>query len=392
MSALVGRRDPPAAAGALRVTHVVFDLHGGGLESLVAAMAARFAESPIAMSVITLSGRAGRLGEQTRPLLDQYHVLRPVPVLSMLLPLALVRRIRMTSPDVVHLHSGAWYKSAVAARLAGVRRVIYTEHGREHDDPALSKWLDRRAAACTSLVVAVSRRLHRYLTSVVGLAEGKVCTIENGVDTTLFAPGDAPADLRASLGIPDDAYVLGSVGRLEPVKAYDRLIEAVATLNRDESLKHAVYLVLCGEGSQRAMLEGLARSSGVGERVKMVGWTSQPLDFYRLFDVFALTSLSEGMSVSMLEAMACGTPPLVTDVGGNADLLGPELTDQLVPPADPTAYVGALAELLRSSERRARTGELARHRVVQRYSLSRMLEEYERVYRGHSPTNDSACE
>src|SRR6266853_2189306 len=147
----------------IRVAHIVFDLHGGGMESLVAEMAKRFARSSVAMSVITLSGRVGRVGRAVRPLVDQFHVLKPLPGISMVAPLGLVRCLRRIRPDVVHLHSGAWYKGALAARLARVPRIVYTEHGREHYDPRRARWLDRWASKWTDVVIAVSDGLRRYL-------------------------------------------------------------------------------------------------------------------------------------------------------------------------------------------------------------------------------------
>ncbi|MBI1722489.1 MAG: glycosyltransferase [Gemmatimonadetes bacterium] len=365
--------------GRVRVTHVVHDLHGGGMESLVAAMARRFAGTRIVMSAITLRGRPGNVGSSVRHLLDQYHVIKPIPGVSMAVPLGLVRRVRATRPDVVHIHS-AWYKAALAAHLAGVERVIYTEHGREHDDPPLMRWLDRLAARWTDIVVPVSDRLNAYLRTELGVSPDRLRTIENGIDTDVFVPGETSPALRAKLGIPGGASVLGSIGRLEPVKAYERLIDAFATLRAEHRLERPLVLVICGHGSQREALEVHARTLGVADAVRLPGWVDTPAEFYRMLDVFALTSLSEGTSVSLLEAMACGIAPVVTNVGSNAALLGPELAEQVVPAGDREAFVRVAHATLASPERRAEVGRSARRRVVTRYSLDRFLAEYEELY------------
>lgn len=370
------------ARDTVRVTQVVFDLHGGGMESLVAAMAQRFAGGPIVMSVVTLSGRVGRVGEATKPFLDQFHVTRPLPVLSMVMPVGVARAIRATRPDVVHLHSGAWLKGALAARMAGATRVIFTEHGREHDDPPLMRWLDRRAAARTDTIVAVSDRLARYMVDVVGVDARHLRTIPNGVDTGAFTPGAPPDELRASLGIPPEALVLGSIGRLQPVKGYDRMIEAFARLRAAGGFERPVYLVLCGDGAERPRLEAMVARLGLAEAARLPGWTERPVDFYRLLDVFALTSHSEGMSVSLLEAMACGRTPVVMDVGANAELAGSELADQVVAADDVDGFVRTAAATLASASRRARAGSIARKRAVERYGLDQMLAAYEALYRG----------
>lgn len=365
-------------APVVRVTQIVFDLDGGGLETLVADMIRRFAGTSVVSSIITLGGRVGRIGATVRDLTHQYHVLRPVPIASMIAPLGLVRAIRVTRPDVVHLHSGAWFKPALAARLAGAPRVVYTEHGREHDDPALMRWLDRRASRLTDAVVAVSDRLREYLRDRVGIAPDRLITIPNGVDTARFTPGVAPDVLRAALRIPAGALVLGSVGRLEPVKAYERLVDAYARL-RAEPIGPPIILVLGGEGTARPALEAQAARLGVGDGVRLPGWV-RPEDAYRLMDVFALTSLSEGMSVSLLEAVASGVCPVVTDVGANAELLGPELAAQVVPAGDLEAFFAAVAATLRDPERRRRAAEVGRARVVRHFSLDAMIAGYGRLY------------
>jgi glycosyltransferase involved in cell wall biosynthesis len=364
------------------VAHVVFELDGGGMESIVAAMAERFAGTAVVMSVINLSGRVGRVGAAIRGCLDQYHVVRPVRGLSMVFPIELARRIRHTRAEVVHVHSGCWYKGSLAARKAGVQRVIFTEHGREFHDPFLGRWLDRRASQRTDSVVAVSEKLGRYLSTVVGVDPARVCMIENGVDTVGFTPGAPPDGLWEMLGIPRGAPVIGSIGRLEPVKGFDRLIDAFARLRSVEAVGPKPFLVICGEGGQRTALEAQVDRLGMADVVRLPGWTDKPADFYRLLDVFALTSHSEGTPLSLLEAMACGVTPVVTDVGANAEILGSDLAQQVMPTGDLTAFVRTLALSLGSAAQRNGVGDLARRRAVERYSLDRMIAEYECLYRG----------
>jgi len=351
------------------------------MESLVAALAQRFASSPVVMSVISLSGRAGRVGTAVRPLLDQFHVLKPMAGVSMVAPLGLVRCLRRIRPDVVHVHSGAWYKGALAARLAGVRRIVYTEHGREPDETTLTRWLDQRAARWTDVVVAVSDCLRRYMETALHVPPHRIQTIENCIDVEVFTPGPPSPGLWDALGIPQDAFVIGSVGRLETVKAFERMIEALARIRASGEVDRPVYLVICGEGSQRQALEECARHWGVADAVRFPGWVDQPVAVYRSLDVFALTSLSEGASISLMEAMACGTAPVVMAVGANAEILGPDLEGQVVPAGDLDAFQRTVVATLTSPERLTRVRALARARTTQRYAVDRMVTEYERTYR-----------
>ena len=380
----VRRESNPRPGRTVRVTHVVFDLHGGGMESLVGAMAERFAGTAVTMSVIVLSGRVGRVGADVRRHVDTYHVMRPIRGVSMILPIGLARQIRRTRPDIVHLHSGVWYKGSLAARLAGVKRIVYTEHGREHDDPPVRRWLDRRAARRTEVIVTVSDRLHQYLTTVVGVEPSTVCTVWNGVDIDKFGPGPAPSSLRALLEIPDDALVIGSVGRLEHVKGYDRLLQAVSLLLRRGEIQRPVALVICGEGSRRAALAAQAQTLGLDGVARFPGWTESPSDYYRLFDIFALTSRSEGASVSLLEAMACGTAPVVMAAGANSDIVGSDGAHWVIPQGDLDGFANAVRSLLESPAQRQAAGPLARRCVVEFFGLDRMMDQYEQVYMGHA--------
>lgn len=364
----------------LRVTQVVHDFEGGGLETLVAEMARKLDPLRVTTSVVSMSGRIGRLGSELDGVVDQMVAVRSLPTVSMLVPLAVIRAFRKTRPDVVHIHSGVWYKAALAARLAGVRSVVFTEHGREHDDPPVVRFLDRQAARMTDTVAAVSTRLERYLHERVGIPSKRLITIANGVDTNHFTPAAPSSATRDAFGIPAGALVVGSVGRLEPVKAYDRLIRATAMVLERGQINEDLYILLCGDGSERKKLEALVTSLGLTARVRFPGWVGNPIEAYRMMDVFVLPSISEGLSVSLLEAMATGVVPLVTPVGANTEVLGERLGSQVVAAEDLEPFAAALSATLASSAHRRSLSVAAREIVVSRFSQSRMLEAYTALY------------
>lgn len=387
MTAVVARDTARSATSAaitgapsLRVTHVIHCLEGGGMELIVAALVRGLRDRSVSMSIITLDGRVGSVGDTLRGDVETILPHRSMPTWSMLFPLALARDIRATHPDVVHLYSGAWYKGALAARLAGVRRIVYTEHGLQQNDHHLAQLLFRLAARMTTDLTAVSVPLRDHLVRVSGVAADRVHAIENGVDVDAFAPGEPPAHVRASLGIPENAAVVGSVGRLEAVKAYDVLIRAVASVPQAADGR-PVHLVLCGSGSLGGSLAALARDLGIAARVHFAGWTDNPLAYYRLFDVFALSSRSEGAPMSLMEAMATGAAPVVADVGSIASILGPGLQQQLVVPGDATALARTIEQTLAPIDRCRAIGIQARSEIVTRHSFRRMIAEYESLYR-----------
>ena len=365
------------------MTHVVFDFDGGGMETIVSVLVERLARSDIEMSVISLSGREGRMGRAMRPLLSDYVYFRPIPIASMLLPLGLIRVLRRQRPDVVHLHSGSWFKGAVAARLAGVPSVIFTEHGREHHDPPARRWLDTIAARLTDRVICVSERLARYVVDRVGVRPERVTCIPNGVDAALFTPGDPSDQCWSGLAIPPGSIVIGSVGRLETVKAYERLISAFALMVRRQKARPCV-LVIWGDGAERERLERHAADLGVAELVRLPGWTDRRVDAHRCLDVFSLTSVSEGASVSLMEAMACGSVPMVMDVGANAEIVGPELAGCVVPDGNVERLADQLLRVASDDPWRSAAGAMARRRVESTYSLDAMVERYRSLYRSAS--------
>jgi glycosyltransferase involved in cell wall biosynthesis len=368
------------AARPVRVTHIVWNFDGGGLESVVASLARALRGSAVHTSVISLSGRVGRLGVERREDFDHVLAIRPRRVISMIAPIGLAKLIRRTKADVVHLHSGVWFKGAVAARLAGVQRVIFTEHGREHNDPFSSRLLDATASLLTDVVVPVSSRLESYLHRRLHIPINQLRTIPNGVDTRSFVPADGNERLRNELAIPKGALVIGSVGRLSKVKRFDHLITALGQLMVNEDPDRPIYLLLCGDGPEEMSLREQGARVGVLERCRLMPWSRQPADVYRTLDVFLLPSQSEGLSMSLLEAMACGTAPIVTDVGANREVLGAEAASQVVPADDVDALTSAIARFFRDSRLRAEAGRAARRRVVEAYDITRVARAYSDLY------------
>ena len=170
------------------------------------------------------------------------------------------------------------------------------------------------------------------------------------------------------------------MGRLEPIKGYEVLIRAFAKLRSTWATSPAPVLVLVGDGSERAMLEQSAAALGIVDSVRFVGWRSDIERMTRAFTLFSMSSHSEGTSVSLLEAMSSGLCPVVTDVGGNAAVLGTELQHRLVPAADPDALALALSGAVRDSAARIRDAAAARQRVVNAFGLDAMVARYDALY------------
>lgn len=315
--------------------------------------------------------------------LDQIATLHRVPTMSrgsMLYPARLAGVLRSIAPDVVHSHAGVWFKASRAARLAGLPFVVHTEHGRRVPDTWADRVIDNIASRSTDTVIAVSDALAQVLRTRVVQDPAKVMVITNGVDTDLLEPDPLRREaFRRDLGLPLDAPIIGSIGRLQPVKNYRLALEAFAHLPAERP-GPAPLLVLVGDGDERGELEALARARGIAERVRFLGWRDQVERVYRAFDIFTMSSLSEGTSVSLLEAMSCGLPPVVTDVGGNRAVLGPALASLLVPSGDAAGLAAAWTRLLDDPDLRQGMALQARERIEAAFSLRQMVAAHEALY------------
>jgi sugar transferase (PEP-CTERM/EpsH1 system associated) len=371
------RRGPATAYRRPRVVQVIPTLRTGGLENVVLRLVTHF-ESSLSQAVVTpakmgpLAGRfpAGvsvvAIGDHHRP--DRFNALR------------MARVFRALRPDIVHTRNWTCIDAILGARLAGVPYVIHGEHGREAADPTGANRLRRRVrralAPLVSQFVTVSRDLNRWLVEDVRVSARKVRTIYNGVDTDRFAPGDREAARRA-LDIPAGWGVVGTVGRLDPVKDQAGLIRAFAVA----SGQRPSVLLIVGDGPLRSELDALGRGLGLEGRVRLLGDRQDVPQILRALDCFVLPSVGEGISNAILEAMATALPVVATRVGGNVELVEDGETGLLVEVRQPEALVRALECYLGDAGIARKHGIAARARVEREFGLARMLTGYGDLYR-----------
>jgi len=372
----------------VRVLHVVLHLDTGGLERLVLDLVNRSDRDRFESHVLCLLF-PGRLASEIAGEAEVHQAGHLSP-LTMLWPGPLIRLMRGIAPDVVHTHSGVWYKASLAARRAGVPMLVHTEHGRQRPDPWKARLLDGLAARRTDVVVAVSDELAEQLSrSVVRDPSRRIVVVRNGVDTTRYRPvrQEERRNARLRLGLPTGAPLIGSLGRFDFIKGYDVMLTAFGRLLRTWDQTDRPMLVLAGEGPEQERLEAMVRAHALGDAVRFSGWIEDARDLLSALDLFSLSSRSEGTSVSLLEAMSAGLCPVVTRVGGNASVLGPDLRHRLVPPEDPDALARAWEAALRDRDAARADGGKARARVMLRYGLAGMVRRYAEIYQGRVETS-----
>lgn len=364
----------PRESDRLRVEMVLPSLIAAGMEMVTARLSLRLLERGC-MVGITCIVEEGNLADRLRSAGVHVAAVPEPGFATNLWPRHLERWFRKVRPDVVHVHSGAWIKGAHAARQAGVRRVVFTEHGLLAEEPWYSNLLKRWGAFYTDRVAAVSIPLAAHLRRA-GVPSRKLSIVINGVDVDTFAPQRRTGSLRRELGI-GEAPVVGHVARLAPEKNQRLLLDALRLVHM---CNPAVHLVIIGDGPLRDALREHSRKLPRHTQVHFLGVRHDMADLYREFDAFVLSSDAEGTSMSVLEAMASGIGIVATAVGGTPDLLAGGACGELVPPADANSMASALVRLLGDSQRREALAAAARQRAVDTFSEQRMVDAYLELY------------
>ncbi|HCV12867.1 MAG TPA: TIGR03088 family PEP-CTERM/XrtA system glycosyltransferase [Candidatus Accumulibacter sp.] len=299
----------------------------------------------------------------------------------------LFRLCRQLQPTIVHSRNQSGLDALLPARLAGVPHCIHGEHGWDVDDlagrrvkPAL---LRRLHSPLVDRYITVSAELRNYLVERVGISPGRVTQIINGVDAVRYAPAthaERWQSLPAGFAGPG-CVLIGTVGRLQPVKDQATLLRAFARLAKDGD-EHAsrARLVIVGDGPSGESLRRLAAELGVSSLIWFPGAVSNVRELLQAFDVFVLPSLAEGISNTLLEAMATGLPLLATATGGNVELVADEISGRLFQPRDVAGLSDLLRQYLVDPHRRQRHGSAARAIALARFSLATMLANYQAVY------------
>lgn len=356
--------------GRIRILHIILSLEIGGMEQVVADLIRSLDGESFEPIVACLESRGPIAAELEGEGVRVIQLPRMVPIASFLYPAELIRIIREERIDVVHVHSGCWHKGALAARIAGVKNVIYTEHGRIFPDSRKVMFLDRLYSPLTRHVVAVSNDLARYMTREVGIAAEKISVITNGIDDGRF-----PSAEGNDTGGP---VRIGIIARLAPVKNIAMLLRAMAEVRRG---KQEAVLAVIGDGPEREALEMLSAELGLGDGVEFHGFRRDIPEVLRNIDIFALSSRSEGTSITLLETMAAGKPVVVTNVGGNTEIVRDGVNGFLVPSGDSAAMAKALLALVENPRLRQGMGAANVARVAERYSIRAMTRRYEELYR-----------
>jgi sugar transferase (PEP-CTERM/EpsH1 system associated) len=289
--------------------------------------------------------------------------------------------------DVVHCHNwGGLVDTVLAAKLARVRAVLHTQHGLDYGFNYAPDHLRSRlrtmikAVACRGItrVATVSREVAQMVTREWRVPAARVSVVHNGVRVPALDQGhEVRARWRRELGIDESDVLIGTVATFRPVKDLHTMLEAMALVARVTS---RARLVLLGDGPLKLELEATVERLGLGSVVRFPGWRIDASQLLPALDLFVLSSLSEGISLALLEAMAAGVPVVATDVGGNREIIEGPNSGILVPPRSPHDLAHAMTSLIDAPTRRCELSVGGRARVAAAFSLKRMVGDYQGLY------------
>lgn len=356
----------------IHLVHVISNLGIGGAEGILFQLLTHLDSSEFKHSVVYFYDgpyveKIKKLGIQTHCVQGLFFTYDP------LFMFRFFSLIKILKPDC--LHTLLWAANFLGRIVASILKIPHVEvlHNNIEQNGLVRLMLDRMTARQRGELVVVSDGVYDSLKKhAPWLLYRPAQVIKNGIGHE-----QSKAKItRESLGLADGHFVIGSVGRFEPVKNYGLLLTAFALLYDDH---RKARLVLVGQGSQEQFLRTRAYDLGIDDRVVFViGQDAKP--YYELFDAFVLTSPKEGMSLALLEAMQAGVPPVVTSLLGRHDVIEDQKNGFLVPAGDPVTLAQRLDRLIRSRALRRQLAEEAKKRIVSDFKIKTMVQEYKKLY------------
>ncbi len=367
------------------IVHIVHRFDTGGMENGMVNLFNTLSPDRYRHTVVALTDYSDFRHRITAQQVD-FHALDRAPGHGLGWTVRLWKLLRQLEPDLVHTRNLAALEAQFVAAAAGIRATVHGEHGRDVFDLYGQNWkynlLRRAARSFVSNYIAVSRDLATWLRLAIRVPARRVHQIYNGVDSDTFHPREGTRPDILPPGFADgETVVFGSVGRMAEVKDYPMLVRAfIHLVQRQPDQAGRARLVIVGEGQTRQACQHLLDEAGMANLAWLPGERHDIAEVMQALDVFLLPSRNEGISNTILEALASGLPVIATAVGGNVELVEDEVNGVLVKAGDAEDMAQALLGYLQSPARIAEHGQQARMYAEQRFSIPTMAEAYSTVY------------
>lgn len=362
----------------INILQLLFSLDIGGSETVAVNIARRIDRDKFNVTFCCLRG-GGPLQIDLTESGVSYYIMNQQGGLDLKVIAKLTNLIHKREIDVIHSHHlGPLMYAWLSTRFTRTKTIVHTEHS--YDYLETNAKLNRYARFFfqkPAKLVGVTEDVTNYIRNHFKMADSKLITIHNGIDLSKFSQGIERDKTRAELNIDKTSFVVGTVGRLEPIKNYETLITAFGMLVK--SVPNSI-LVFVGEGSVRNRLESLVNDLDLTGKVIFFGLRRDIPNILKSMDVFVLPSHSEGLSIALLEAMSAKIPVVASGVGGNVNIITNGTNGILFEPKRPDQLSDALCRLWKDADLRKKYSENAFNVVKERYSLEKMIEAYQNLY------------
>ncbi len=365
-----------------RIAHITFNMEIGGAEQVICNLIEHTDPSKYEVSILCLEQPVGAFGKHLQKKGYQVTAFSRNPGLDFSLIKNIRDHIRLHNTDVLHCHQYTPYFYGIMSAAFTRCRVIFTEHGRFYPDIRKLKrvLLNPLLSLFTHGITAISAATRDALVRFENFPKHKIKVVYNGIDDARYLlPPDS--SLKVSLGIPENAYILGTVARLDPIKNQRMMIKALNIVRQNYP---ETFLIIVGDGPERGSLKQLVEKLRLSSHVLFTGFREDTHFFYKIMDIFLLTSFSEGTAMTLLEAMATGLPCIATDVGGNPEIVNDRETGFLIPSDEENTLAEKISQLFSDKEQMKKMGKAGRRRFEENFTVEKMVRSYQAMYEGEN--------
>lgn len=363
----------------LRILHVTFDMAIGGTEQVIRQLVLNLPTDEFDNEIFCIDGKIGAVGAQLQQQGIRIHQAARKAGLDFDLIKTLRQILRSGEFDVVHCHQYTPWVYGWFAAWGCKAKVVFTEHGRFFPDRSRGKALPLNVlmALTTSAITAISSATRDALARYEWVPKPLVQVVYNGIQPLTPNP-ERVTQLRHELGINADTVVLGTVARLDPVKNQQMMLQAFSQVVR----KHTdVVLLIVGDGPEREKLKQLIKHLNIEKNVYLVGFRTNVSDYLKIMDIYLLSSHTEGTSMTLLEAMNIGLPCVVTDVGGNPEIVISKQTGLLSQGGDEFRFSENICRLVENNILATEFGNAGKVRFSKLFHVEKMIDAYESIYK-----------
>jgi len=361
------------------IVYIVNSLNLGGTENLVVQMSLAF-QVDYTVSVICLD-EPGLWAQKLRDEGIPVYCFWRQPGIDLAMATKIAKYCKKHKVGLIHAHQCTpWFYAALSRVLYPSPKLLFEEHGRHYPERyswkknIINRWVIEKL---TTKIVAVSADVRQRLVQYEGVSQNRIDVVYNGVSPPPRISKDRRELLRRQLGLQPEDFVIGTVGRLDPIKNIPLLLKALADVRHTHT---SVKSLLVGDGPERQQLQKITVSLNIEESTIFVGYRKDATDLLQCMDLFVLCSFSEGTSMALLEAMAAGIPAIVTDVGGNPELITNNVNGWVIPTDSPVDLIRAIDEALENKEHTANMAENGQQRFHSSFTFDSMLQNYGRYY------------